>query len=165
MNKILLLSFLFSCISCTYINSQESSSYFYVPEKFQEKVKARQEKVKIKQAKQDSIDSIFQKRIESNIIAKSGHYLSLSAKYQYGSLGCIAVSAACFFGASKCSSKIDKHGDTQHSDGYYALNLFGGAAAVASIFCEIMAINYKLKSGKCLMLSPAPNGITASLKF
>ncbi|GLL55387.1 hypothetical protein KUBF_30500 [Bacteroides finegoldii] len=164
MNKILLL-FLFSCFSCTYIHSQENNSYFYVPEKFQDRVKAKQEKQKIKQAKRDSVNLVFQKRIESNIIAKSGYYLSLSAKYQYGALGCAAISAACLFGASKCDSTTDIHGKTQHSDGYYILNIFGGASAIASVFCGIMTINYKLKSGKCLMLSPTPNGVTASLNF
>lgn len=164
MNKILLLLFLFSCFFCTYIYSQENGSYL-CSRKIQERVKAKQEKQKIKQAKRDSIDLAFQKRIESNIIAKSGYYLSLSAKHQYGALGCAAISAVCFFGASKCDSTVANDGSVRRSTGYYALTLFGGASAAASVFCEIMAINYKLKSGKCLMLSPTPNGVTASLKF
>lgn len=151
MNKILLLLFLLPCISCTYVYSQDS----LILEKRQEKA----------ETKQDSIKLVFQKRIESNIITKAGYYLSLSAKHQYGALGCAAISAVCFFSASKCNSTTTNDGSVRRSTSYYALNLFGGASAIASIYCEIMAINYKLKSGKCLMLSPAPNGVVASFKF
>ena len=157
MNKILLLSFILSCISCTCIYSQVSHTF--------PKRQVKQEKIEINQTKRDSINLVFQERIESNIIAKAGYYLSLSAKHQYGALGCAAISAACFFGASKCNSTITNDGSVQRSTSYYALNLFGGATAIACIYCEIMAINYKLKSGKIIMLSPTPNGVTASIKF
>lgn len=156
MNKILLLSFLFSCVCFTYIHSQENEHY--ILDRFKERRK-------IKQAKRDSIDLVFQERLESNIIVKSGYNLSLSAKFQYGALGCAATSAIFFWSASKCNSYKDYSGHTHHSHGYYILNMFGGAAVAASVFCEAMAINYKLKSGKCLMLAPSPNGVTACVKF
>lgn len=158
MKKVLIALFLLLAFSYIDAYSQKRAALFA-------RLKELEKDTKIEQkSREDSVSLIFQQKTESNIFAKSGHYLSLSAKHQYAALGSAAVSAALFFGASKCRGEVDSTGEVKNP-GRDMLNLFGACFAISSIYCEVMAITYKLKSGKCLMLTPTPDGITASLKF
>lgn len=159
MKIIYLLFFLFSFLCDGYLYSQNFEYSVFPPSK------EKREKIKNRIAIRDSIDLYLGKRIANNNIVRAGYYLKQSANFQYGALGCAAISATCFWAASKCKDKIDGKGEVMENENKSVWLICGGTAAVSVLFCEIMSITYKLKAGKSLMFKSSPVGLTASLTF
>lgn len=119
----------------------------------------------------DGVYSFPQKdktQIVSKPIAKQLEtYLSKSANYQYGAIGCAGVSAGLLIGYGSLKDKFelndrDKAKMTNKAKG---MIIGGSIFALAAIVLEINAINYKTKAGKCLQLQATENGAGLAFVF
>lgn len=125
---------------------------------------------------QESIaDMIFKKKTKpiytehvKNDLDLAGLQLQQSAKYQYAAISLATVSAGLFVGSAFLENDysyskgeiIKKKNHTKT-----ALLIGGGVCAVASILCELYAINLKMKAGKSIRLYANGNGGGLAFNF
>lgn len=122
---------------------------------------------------QETILDMFKKKNKANTekmneLSKAGFYLKKSANYQAVALGFGAASAGFFIASAFIKDKyeynkgkVERVNDST-KDG---LMIGGGVCALVGIICEINAIQYKFKSGKCLQLIGEKNGAGVALTF
>ena len=117
-----------------------------------------------------SSQSVSESRRRPNVVREAGIYLEKSAKYQYAAIGCAGIGTALAITAGVIGTKVYRYDDDYtntnevydkiESDRKLRKGLFiaSGISFAAAICCEIVAINYKLKAGRSLRLSPTGTG-------
>ena len=109
-------------------------------------------------------------KVPKSNIGKAGFYLQKSAKLQYAAIGCSIASAGMIVASTLIDDKFEvdkKSGEitTKKSGAKTALIVGGAASFVAAICCELISINYKMKSGKYLQLHTNGTGGSVALIF
>lgn len=104
--------------------------------------------------------------VNSNI-KYAGFLLEKSAKFQYGAIGCAAVSAGLLVGYGSMSEKFELGEDnkTKLTGKATGLIVGGSAMALIAIILEVNAIEYKSKAGKCLRMQSTENGAGIAYVF
>lgn len=103
-----------------------------------------------------------------NELDLAGIQLQKSAKYQYGAIGLATISAALFIGSAFLENDysynkgeiIKEKNHTKNS-----LLIGGGVCALASIICELYAIDLKMKAGKSIRIYANGKGGGLVLNF
>lgn len=103
-----------------------------------------------------------------NNLDLAGLQLQKSAKYQYGALGLATISAGLFVGSAFLENDYSYNkGEIIKEKNHTktALLIGGGVCAVASILCELYAIDLKMKAGKSIRLYANGTGGGLTLNF
>lgn len=105
---------------------------------------------------------------EVNLLSEAGLYLKKSANYEYVAIGLGTASIGCLIGSALIKDKYEyKNGEATKIDNATKNGLLigGGVCALIGLICEINAIQYKFKSGKCLQLQGEKNGAGLAFVF
>lgn len=103
-----------------------------------------------------------------NDLDLAGLQLQKSAKYQYGALGLATISAGLFVGSAFLENDYSYNkGEIikEKNNTKTALLIGGGVCAVASILCELYAIDLRMKAGKSIRLYANGTGGGLTLNF
>lgn len=100
-------------------------------------------------------------------IEQAGIFLNKSANFQYGAIGCAAVSAGLLVGYGSMSEKFELGEDNKAKLTRKATGLIIGGSVMAfiAIILEINAIEYKNKAGRCLRMQSTENGAGIAYVF
>lgn len=124
---------------------------------------------------QDSEKSIMQK--QSNHLWLAGDKLSMSAKLQFASIGtAVAAGGFIYWGTTINVPDIKEEGNLYQKNqnkkdknrkkaGRTTLYCLGAASGLASLACEIMSIERKLKAGRELRMHADGNSVGIAYNF